>query len=99
MNKDAINNVKKFAPEPHLLKEQSNGLFQILSSVIKILNYVSELIDKNKLDEGYIEATKNEIMKNIQNYRDIYQYDSEIDPIMKIETDRFFAEVNTLFPK
>ena len=82
-----------------MLNEQPNGLFQILTSVVTILNHASELIDKNKFDEGYVEATKNEIMKNIQNYRDIYQYDSGIDPILKIETDRFFTEVNTLFAK
>ena len=98
MDKTEIDHVINFAPEPKLIEGQSSGLVYILTSIVKILRHVCKLIDNNKLDEAYIKATKNEIFKNIQDYIDIYQYDSGIDSIVKIEIDRFFTEVKTLFP-
>ena len=99
MTKQDINDVMKFAPEPNLIEDQSNGLVKTLTSVVSILNHISKLIESGKLDKGYIEAIKNEILKNIHDYNNYYQYDSGINAIVKIEIERFFAEVRTLFSK
>ena len=97
MEKNAIDNALQFAPKTELLATQSEELFELLSSIVKILNYLKELDEKSKLDDGYIEVSGNDILGKVRNYKDLYQYTITNNPILKIDIDRFLSEVIRLF--